>query len=183
MTELRGSCLCGGVRFEIDGPLMRSSHCHAGSARRRMARRSAHGRAPPPPISAFSPARSLSPSMSRRLARIAASAKCVAHRWWSNSTNTRAARRPTPAPWHSMVSRWRRSTTTPASAPTHTRLSSTKHRGSRSPTTCPNTQRVSPARMHRTNPDRPIAGLPDSSRRRRGSRSQTSMKTCSRRAG
>jgi hypothetical protein len=28
MTELRGSCLCGGVRFEIDGPLMRSSHCH-----------------------------------------------------------------------------------------------------------------------------------------------------------
>ena len=28
MTALRGSCLCGGVRFEIDGPLMRSSHCH-----------------------------------------------------------------------------------------------------------------------------------------------------------
>ena len=28
MTALRGSCLCGGVRFEITGPLMRSSHCH-----------------------------------------------------------------------------------------------------------------------------------------------------------
>src|SRR5204862_1813357 len=28
MTALRGSCLCGGVRFEIDGPLMRASHCH-----------------------------------------------------------------------------------------------------------------------------------------------------------
>ena len=28
MTALRGSCLCGGVRFEIDGALMRSSHCH-----------------------------------------------------------------------------------------------------------------------------------------------------------
>ena len=28
MTALRGSCLCGGVRFEIDGPLMRSSDCH-----------------------------------------------------------------------------------------------------------------------------------------------------------
>jgi len=27
---LRGSCLCGGVRFEIEGPLMRSSHCIAG---------------------------------------------------------------------------------------------------------------------------------------------------------
>ena len=28
MTTLRGSCLCGEVRFEIDGPLMRSSHYH-----------------------------------------------------------------------------------------------------------------------------------------------------------
>ena len=28
MTALLGSCLCGEVRFEIDGPLMRSSHCH-----------------------------------------------------------------------------------------------------------------------------------------------------------
>src|SRR5882762_8901240 len=28
MTALRGSCLCGGVRFEIEGLLMRSSHCH-----------------------------------------------------------------------------------------------------------------------------------------------------------
>jgi hypothetical protein len=28
MTALQGSCLCGGVRFEIDGPLMRFSHCH-----------------------------------------------------------------------------------------------------------------------------------------------------------
>jgi hypothetical protein len=28
MIALRGSCLCGGVRFENDGPPMRSSHCH-----------------------------------------------------------------------------------------------------------------------------------------------------------
>lgn len=28
MTALQGSCLCGEVRFEIAGPLMRSSHCH-----------------------------------------------------------------------------------------------------------------------------------------------------------
>jgi hypothetical protein len=28
MTSLRGSCLGGEMRFEIDGPLMRSSHCH-----------------------------------------------------------------------------------------------------------------------------------------------------------
>src|ERR1700738_2780853 len=35
-------------------------------------------------------------------------------------------------------------TTTPASVPTRTPLSSTRRRGSRSPTTFPNTQRVSP---------------------------------------
>lgn len=28
MTALHGGCLCGCVRFEIDGPLLRSSHCH-----------------------------------------------------------------------------------------------------------------------------------------------------------
>jgi len=28
MTALRGSCLCGEARFEIDGPLKRSSHWH-----------------------------------------------------------------------------------------------------------------------------------------------------------
>jgi hypothetical protein len=28
MTALLGSCLCGEVRFETDGPLLRSSHCH-----------------------------------------------------------------------------------------------------------------------------------------------------------
>jgi len=28
VTGIRGRCLCGGVRFEIAGPLMRSSHCH-----------------------------------------------------------------------------------------------------------------------------------------------------------
>jgi hypothetical protein len=28
MTALQGGCLCDEVRFEIDGPLIRSSHCH-----------------------------------------------------------------------------------------------------------------------------------------------------------
>jgi hypothetical protein len=44
MTALRGSCLCGEVRFEIDGPLMRSSHCHCRQCQRRMARHSARAR-------------------------------------------------------------------------------------------------------------------------------------------
>ena len=28
MSVIRGSCLCGGVKFEIDGPLLRSLNCH-----------------------------------------------------------------------------------------------------------------------------------------------------------
>jgi hypothetical protein len=28
MTALRGSCLCGGVKFEITGPLLRPLNCH-----------------------------------------------------------------------------------------------------------------------------------------------------------
>ena len=36
---IRGSCLCGGVRFEIDGPLKGASHCHCSMCRK------AHGAA------------------------------------------------------------------------------------------------------------------------------------------
>jgi hypothetical protein len=36
---LTGSCLCGGVRFEIDGALKRISHCHCSMCRK------AHGAA------------------------------------------------------------------------------------------------------------------------------------------
>ena len=31
---LRGSCLCGGIRFEISGPLLRPSNCHCSMCRR-----------------------------------------------------------------------------------------------------------------------------------------------------
>lgn len=36
---IRGSCLCGGVKFEINGKLGRSSHCHCSMCRK------AHGAA------------------------------------------------------------------------------------------------------------------------------------------
>ena len=36
---VRGSCLCGGVKYEITGPLMRSGHCHCSNCRK------AHGAA------------------------------------------------------------------------------------------------------------------------------------------
>jgi hypothetical protein len=28
MTAIGGSCLCGGVRFEVDLPFRRANHCH-----------------------------------------------------------------------------------------------------------------------------------------------------------
>ena len=31
---IRGSCLCGGVRFEVDPPLIRASHCHCDRCRK-----------------------------------------------------------------------------------------------------------------------------------------------------
>ena len=35
MTRLiRGSCLCGGVRFEVEPPLIRASHCHCDRCRK-----------------------------------------------------------------------------------------------------------------------------------------------------
>jgi hypothetical protein len=34
MSVVHGSCLCGGVRFEIDGPLLRPLHCHCVNCRK-----------------------------------------------------------------------------------------------------------------------------------------------------
>lgn len=31
---IRGSCLCGGVKFEIDGPFAYASHCHCSMCRK-----------------------------------------------------------------------------------------------------------------------------------------------------
>jgi hypothetical protein len=31
---IRGSCLCGGVRFEVEPPLLRTSHCHCQRCRK-----------------------------------------------------------------------------------------------------------------------------------------------------
>jgi hypothetical protein len=160
MTALRGSCLCGGVRFEIDGPLMRSSHCHCRQCQK------AHG-APFRTRARVAAAdfRFLvgeelvsfyesTPGTHRGFCKVCGAPVLVKFEEHSRSAQT------DPAPWRSAASRWLRSTTIPASAPTRTRLSSTRRRGSRSPTTFPNTQRVSPARTHHTIPDRPITAIP-----------------------
>ena len=34
MTAIRGSCLCGGVKFEINGPLLRPLNCHCSLCRK-----------------------------------------------------------------------------------------------------------------------------------------------------
>jgi hypothetical protein len=34
MAAIRGSCLCGGVKFEINGPLLRPLHCHCSRCRK-----------------------------------------------------------------------------------------------------------------------------------------------------
>jgi hypothetical protein len=34
MATLRGSCLCGGVKFAIDGPLLRPLNCHCSLCRK-----------------------------------------------------------------------------------------------------------------------------------------------------
>ena len=33
-TPIRGSCLCGGVRFELDPPFLQASHCHCDRCRK-----------------------------------------------------------------------------------------------------------------------------------------------------
>jgi hypothetical protein len=37
MTAIRGSCLCGGVKFEITGRLLRPLHCHCSRCRKQHA--------------------------------------------------------------------------------------------------------------------------------------------------
>jgi hypothetical protein len=34
MSSIRGSCLCGGVKFEITGPLLRPLNCHCSNCRK-----------------------------------------------------------------------------------------------------------------------------------------------------
>jgi hypothetical protein len=34
MSTVRGTCLCGGVRFEVDQPFIRANHCHCSRCRK-----------------------------------------------------------------------------------------------------------------------------------------------------
>jgi hypothetical protein len=117
MTALRGSCLCGGVRFEIAGPLMRTSHCHCRQCQRR------HG-APFRTRARVAAAdfRFLAgeelvsfyestPGTHRGFCIVCGAPVLVKFEEHSRSAPT------DPAPWRSTASRWLRSTTTPALRP------------------------------------------------------------------
>ena len=122
MTALRGSGLCGGVRFEIDGPLMRSSHCHCRQCQK------AHG-APFRTRARVAAAdfRFLSgeelvsfyestPGTHRGLCEVCGAPVLVKFDEHSRSAQNE------PAAVALLASRWRRLTTIPASAPTRTRV-------------------------------------------------------------
>src|SRR5712691_1082833 len=34
MPVVEGGCLCGGVRFQVDGPFLRANHCHCSRCRK-----------------------------------------------------------------------------------------------------------------------------------------------------
>jgi hypothetical protein len=159
MTVLQGSCLCGGVRFEIDDPLMRSSHCHCRQCQK------AHGApfrtrtrvtatdfrflAGEELVSFFESI----PGTHRGFCKVCGAPVLVKFDERSRSARTGPG----------AVALYGVALATldddPGVRPTRTRLSSTRRRGSRSPTTCPNTRRISPAKTRRIIPDRSITAI------------------------
>src|SRR5580700_6806648 len=130
MTALRGSCLCGEVRFEVDGPLMRSSHCHCRQCqkahgapfrtRARVAAADFRFLAGEELVSFYES----TPGTHRGFCKVCGAPLLVKFDEHSRSAQT------DPAAPRAMASRRRRSTMTPAPAPTHTGLSSIRRCGS-----------------------------------------------------
>ena len=140
MPALHGSCVCGGVKFEIAGPLTPPSNCHCWMCRKQQGLHFAveHGCAPP--TSNGFRARIWSNSTSRRPAL---SGDFVA------SAVLRSSISLTPAPrrryfalllFRNTGLRLRHLMTTPGCAQRPTHLLAARHRGSKSPTICPDTQ-------------------------------------------
>jgi hypothetical protein len=134
MTTHRGSCLCGGVRFEIDGPLMDPRIAIAGSApqkargapfctRARVAAAYFRLLAGEELVSFYD----ATPGTHRGFCIVSGASVLV--KFDEHSCNAQTD----PAAPRAMASRRRRSTMTPAPAPTHTRLSSIRRCGSRRP--------------------------------------------------
>jgi hypothetical protein len=142
MPVLRGSCLCGGVKFEISGPLIGPSNCHCSMCRKQ------HG-------AAFrSRARvqasdlkwvqgedlvtfyESSPGTYRGFCRVCGSPIVT------NSMSGRRLRSAIRQQRHGLASHWRPWTTTRACVRTITSLLLIKPHGSKSLTVCRNTQKV-----------------------------------------
>ena len=157
MTALRGSCLCGGVRFEIDGTLMRSSHCHCRQCQK------AHGapfRARARVTAAdfrFLVGEELvsfyesTPGTHRGFCKVCGAPVLVNFDEHSRSAQTD----PGAAALYGVA--LATLDDDPGVRPDAHAFIVDRRRGSRSPTICPNTRRVSLARTLRTIPDRPLA--------------------------
>jgi hypothetical protein len=121
MANVRGSCLCGGVKFEIIGPLMRVLNCHCSKCRSSTAPHFAAAPASASTTSNDCKARSSCASTNRRPTFTGGFAAPAARR---SSTN-----RATP----SLVSRSAYSTTTRTCGRRSTALSQARRRSLKSP--------------------------------------------------
>jgi hypothetical protein len=139
LSTIRGSCLCGGVKFEINGPLIGPSNCHCSNCRKQQALHFAAGRESGSTISNGSMAKVWSRSTSRRPAATAAFAACAALRSSTNLTLEPRTRPTIPICRRDMGSRSAHLMTIPVCARPHTSLFAARHHGSRSPTPCRNT--------------------------------------------
>src|SRR5436305_15283110 len=131
MTALRGSCLCSEVRFEVDGHLLRASHCHCRQCqkahgapfrtRARVAAADFRFLAGEELVSFYES----TPGTHRGFCKVCGAPVLVKFDEHSRSAQTDPG----------AVALYRVALAMldddPASAPTHTRLSSTKRRGSR----------------------------------------------------
>ena len=142
MPPIHGSCLCGGVEFEIAGPLMAPLNCHCSQCRKqhgaafrsrvRVRRR----------ISAGSRASIWSSSMKARAAISAGFAANAARRSSTAMGRTGSRRRTVrKTPRRNTASRWRCSTIRRCGRRC-TASSPARRRGSRSPTTCRNIRNI-----------------------------------------
>ena len=97
--------------------------------------------------------------MSRRRALTAAFAKCTARWCWRNSSDTRAAHRPTPAPWRSTTSALATLDDDPGLRPDGHAFIVDKASWFTVTDNLPQYPALSPARTHYTTPDRLIAAI------------------------
>ena len=165
MAGHRGSCLCGEVAYEVDGPLEHAHHCHCSYCRKFHGTPYATYAMARPRGAACCAASGASRATSRRRASTAASARAAVRRCRAiRSSSRRSSRSATSTATRAFA---RRSTCSPRR----------RRRGGRSAMGCPRSTRSRPASTRRSRPTsrratRPArrAGAACAARSRSGSR-------------